>query len=254
MVSIVTVAYNALPGLKETVASVRSQTSEDYEHVVVDGGSTDGTPEWLNEQEDVIWISELDEGIADAVNKGLCITRGEWILVLHAEDTFLNSASLSTAQEHLDSVFDIVSFDVLFAASTGSRVFPSKGFSPRLNLKTTIPHQGAFCRSSLFRRLGGFERNLRVGMDYEFFLRAYRAGARVHVVNETLSRMPDSGISSRLDWPSLKRRFAEEHQIHLQHCRGPVQRLGYAFYQPIYVTYRKARHLIGQCIKRSEPE
>ena len=243
-VSILTATFDALAGLRETVASVASQTASDHEHIVIDGGSTDGSREWLAELDgEVRWISEPDEGIADALNKGLAHARGEWILVLQAEDTFVSPGTLEQAMTRFDTESDIVSHDVLVVTESGPRRFASHGFSYRINFKTTIPHQGAFCRRQLFDRLGGFDNSFRVGMDYEFFLRAYRAGARADVVHQYLSRMPNTGISSRLDWSSLRARFAEEHNIHLRHCSGSGLRVAYSVYWPLYLTYRRIRYL-----------
>ena len=243
-VSILTASFNALAGLRETVESVASQTASDHEHIVIDGGSTDGSREWLAELDGTVrWISEPDEGIADALNKGLAHARGEWILVLQAEDTFVSPGTLEQAMRRLDTESDIVSHDVLVVTDSGSRRFASRGFSYRINFKTTIPHQGAFCRRQLFDRIGGFDNGLRVALDYDFFLRAYRAGARADVVHRYLSKMPNTGISTRLDWSSLRARFAEEHEIHRRLCSGSGLRISYSLYWPLYLTYRRIRYL-----------
>lgn len=243
-VSILTATHNSLPGLRETVMSVASQTADDYEHIVIDGGSSDGTPEWLAKHDaNVTWTSEPDDGIADALNKGLKIARGEWILVLHAEDTLAESGSMGLALASLDTPADIVSYDVLFVSEKVTRRLVSRGFSPRLNFKTTIPHQGAFCRRALYDQLGPFDSSCRIALDYEFFLRAYRAGVRADVVNHAISRMPDTGISSRLDWPSLRARFSEEKLIQLRHCSGAGLRLVYSLYWPLYMSYRWTRYM-----------
>jgi glycosyltransferase involved in cell wall biosynthesis len=245
-VSVITAAWNALDGLKVTVASVAEQTRQDVEHVIVDGGSTDGTPEWLESLGGrVQWVSEPDEGIADALNKAVAMARGEYVLALHAQDTFLDRDSLACAFPYLSGGEDIVSFDVVFETARGERRLVSRGLSPRLALKTTIPHQGAFCRLDLFSRLGPFDSSFRIAMDYEFFLRARRSNASVRVVPETLSRMPDTGVSSRLDWPSLRLRFAEEKRAQRKHLHGRGMRAAYAVYWPLYLTYRRTRAALG---------
>ena len=244
-VSIVTATLNNLPGLEQTVDSVDSQTFPDVEHVVVDGGSTDGTREWLWTRPHLRSVSEPDSGIAEALNKGLEMASGEWVLVLHSEDTLIDRFSLAVASHVLETSADVVSFHVLFASRSGNRIWKTRGLSFRTNFKTTIPHQGAFCRRSLFERVGQFDNRFRVAMDYEFFLRAYRAGVDVDVVNTVLSRMPATGISSKTDWRSLRQRFEEERLAHRLHHYGPGLRLLYAGYWPLYLTYRKARSLAG---------
>ena len=81
-------------------------------------------------------------------------------------------------------------------------------------------------------------------MDYEFFLRAVQRGASVEYVPETLSVMRDTGISSRQDWPTLRRRFAEERRIHRQRCRSAGMALVYRLYWSLYLPYRRARSLL----------
>jgi glycosyltransferase involved in cell wall biosynthesis len=250
-VSVITAAWNALGGLKVTAASVAEQSCQDMEHVIVDGGSTDGTQEWLEGLSGrVRWISEPDNGIADALNKALIVARGEYVLVLQAEDTFLDRNSLARALPHLSGGEDIVTFDVIFKTATRQRRWVSRGLTSALAFKTTIPHQGAFCRRDLFERLGPFDTSFRIAMDYEFFLRARRANVTARVVPEILSRMPDTGISSQIDWPSLRRRFAEERQIQAKHLTGRKMRTVYAVYWPLYLTYRRARITIVAAVKR----
>lgn len=231
---------NALPGLKATAESLRVQTFRDFEHVVVDGGSSDGTPDWLAAQGGGIrWISEPDEGIADALNKALAMAEGEYVLALHAEDTLVSPESLAEAASELDGS-DIVSFDVLFSTADGERLLRSRGLSPKLEFKTTIPHQGAFCRRDLFDRIGAYDSTFRIALDYEFFLRARRSGVSLKHVARPLARMPDTGVSSRLDWPSLRARFAEERRIHVKYGLGPMRPV-YMLYWPAYLAYRRLR-------------
>lgn len=245
LVSIITATHNALDDLKKTAASIQAQSFRDFEHIVVDGDSTDGTRNWLATRSDIRWLSEPDSGIADALNKGLELATGKWVLVLQAADTFHDGDSLLDAATLLtDSSVDIVSFDVEVVTREGTVVFPTRGFSPRVNLKTTTPHQGAFCRRSLFDRIGRFDTDFLIGMDYEFFLRAYRAGAKATVGDRPLARMPDTGISSRADWVSLGERFREERAIHMKHARHAGMRLFYTIYWPAYLAYRRFRYLV----------
>lgn len=226
------------------MASVASQTNTDYEHIVVDGGSTDGTPEWLGKVDVPIrWLSELDDGIADAMNKGVKLSSGEWLLFLHAEDSFAGHDSLEEAMRVLDTEADIVSHDVEFIEGNRTRIYKSRGFGWRINFKT-IPHQGAFSRRTLFDRVGPFDTGLAIAMDYDFFLGAHRQGARLVVGEKVISRMPATGVSSKLDWDSLRARFQEEQIVQLRHAIGPAQRLMYAAYWPLYLGYRWIRSLV----------
>ena len=93
-VSIITAVYNAAPTLEECLLSVRHQSYRDVEHILIDGGSTDGSVEVLQRHSSLLayWVSEPDSGVFDAWNKGLCAATGEWIAFLGAEDVLLPDA------------------------------------------------------------------------------------------------------------------------------------------------------------------
>lgn len=241
LVSIVTASFNALTGLRRTVESVAAQSMRDFEHIVVDGGSADGTRDYLESMgRSVRWISEPDNGIADALNKGIEMARGSYVIVLQADDEFLNRDSLNEVAPSLDGKSDIVACDILFGEGPGARRLHSSFPALRLTFKA-IYHQGVFTSRALFTRIGGFDPSFRIAMDYEFLLRASRSGCRISKCDVVLSRMADGGISSRSDWQSLLRRFSEERRVQLEHCPGPAMRAVYAMYWPTYLAYRRIR-------------
>ena len=243
LISIVTAVRNARATVGDTIASVRDQTFRHREHIVVDGASTDGTLDIIRAHGAALagWSSEPDAGIADAMNKGLARARGRYVLFLHADDYLTDPDALARAAPALASGADIYAFDILFEGAAGTVRRRPRGRSWRLMFKTQFWHQGTLCRRDLFERIGGFDRRYAIAMDYEFFLRAVRLGASVERVPEVLAVMRDTGISSRRDWPTLRRRFAEERAIHRQHCPGPAMALAYRAYWALYWPYRRVR-------------
>lgn len=241
-VSVVTAVWNAREALKKTVASVAAMGGID--HVVVDGASSDGTPEYLG-QTGTRWISEPDKGIADAMTKGIGMATGEYVLILQAGDLFSPGVTLDEIEAELDGS-DIVSFDVLVTHPDGDVRFPSRGLGAKLERSMSVPHQGAFVRRDLYDRIGAFEAQYKVGMDYEFMLRAKRAGASCKVVGRISSIMPADGISARRDWPSLQKRLAENRLIHSVHARGLRDRIVQKIYWSIYPLYKRLRHIGGR--------
>lgn len=236
--SVVTTTLNALPALQKTAASLAVQTRQDFEHIVIDGGSSDGTAQWLKSQERVHGLSEPDEGIADALNKGFRLAQGEFVLVLQAGDTLLSETSISDALDYADRLqpVDIIAFDVLF---DGQRRLSHR--CPRLRLEwKPLHHQGILFRRSLFDRIGPFDTSYRICMDYDLLLRAKRAGSRICAVHHTVARMDGDGISSRRDWGSLRERFSEERRVQFANC-GAFRAGFYALYWPLYLGYRKLR-------------
>ena len=240
--SVVTASFNALDGLKSTVDSVAAQTFQSFEHVIVDGGSSDGTRAYLESLGDCVrWISEPDGGIADALNKGVAMARGDWILVLQAEDTFVSPSSLSSAADSLRPGADITSFPVLMAESDGAlRKIVSHGLGWRSFLHMTIPHQGAFCRADLFARIGTFDCSYRIAMDYDFFLRARKSGAVWNVARETISIMPATGISSRQDWAGMKERLVEFRKAQSANT-GIFARAILSLYWSVYWPFKRVK-------------
>lgn len=246
-ITVITVCLNAERFLEQTIQSVAGQTYPYIEYVIVDGVSHDRTLDIIkaNRQHIAHWISESDDGIADAMNNGLALASGDYVMFLHSDDYLVDPNSISMAAEHLNGSADIYAFDVIFATDHGSTLRHSKDFGWKTNFKTNLWHQGVFCRRELFERVGLFDTKISIAMDYEFFLRAYRRGAKLKVVRTPLAVMRDTGISSRLDWQTLKRRFADERQIHACHCPSVVQWCVYRIYWLLYLPYRYLRATIG---------
>ena len=101
-ISIITICFKAAADLENTIASVRSQKYKDCEDLVVDGGSRDGEREVINQNIDVItkWVSEPDKGIYDAMNKGIKMATGEWVIMMNAGDVFADSQVLASVFEN----------------------------------------------------------------------------------------------------------------------------------------------------------
>lgn len=240
LVSIVTASFRSVEGLRATVYSVSSQLGVTCEHVVIDGGSDDGTIDYLESLcSGVRWVSEPDRGIAHALNKGIAMARGDWVIVLQAGDTFVDAGTLARVAPALKAPHDIVSGTVLFGAAEHRWV--SKGASIRSLLHMTAPHQGMFCRRTLFTELGGFDESFRITMDYEWFLRARGAGVRCSEIDIVVARMPDDGISSRRDWTGLKARLDECRRLQMRHASGALGRILYRCYWTAYLPYKRLR-------------
>ena len=97
LISIVTISYNAVNLIEKTILSVVEQDTADFEYIVIDGGSTDGTVEVIRKYENAIsyWVSESDKGIFDAMNKALSVAKGDWVIFMNSGDCFYNNHVLS---------------------------------------------------------------------------------------------------------------------------------------------------------------
>lgn len=246
-ITVITICYDAERFLDQTIRSVLAQSYPAIEYIIIDGASNDGTLDIIRKYDDSIaeWISEPDQGIANAMNKGLARASGELVLFLHADDYLIDETVVARAAERMTEAFDIYAFNIQFDKSGRTELLRPRGLDWRVNFKTGLWHQAVFCHRDLFHRIGDFDIGFRIAMDYEFFLRAYRSGARLQHIDLPLAVMRDTGISSRTDWPSLRQRFLEEKRVHRMHCPGPLMAAVYGLYWLSYLPYRRIRAMAG---------
>lgn len=207
-ITVITVCRNALGILRPTVESVVSQGYPGLEYWIVDGASTDGTPEYLASlaPRGVRYVSERDRGIADAMNKGVLLASGEWIAHLHAGDTYLPGALVRVAEEASRGEADVLCGSIWKEEERGRTLYRPE---PRnLPLDMTVHHPATWTRREVFERLGGFDERYPNAMDYDFFLRAHVSGARFGVVMDPLATMAGGGQSERSLWITLRETHA----------------------------------------------
>lgn len=243
--SIITICRNASRHIAQCMRSVFAQTYPNIEYIVIDGDSTDGTRAIISAHRQQINFlsSEPDDGIADAMNKGLAAATGQLIFFLHADDYLVDPASVANAIERLDPKFRIHCFDILLLTGQATRVAHPRGMDWRLNFKNGIYHQACFCDRALFDEIGAFDTQFSISMDYDWFLRAYRRGVRAKCYAGYFSVMRTSGISGRLDWPTLSRRFREQRRLQRKNRWGASFWPVYAAFWIPYLPYRRLREV-----------
>lgn len=246
-VSIVTVVLNRAQELERNLRSVAEQDYPWREHIVIDGGSTDGSVALLRDRAAQLgaWCSEADDGIADAMNKGATLAGGDLLLFLHADDRFTDPHALGRAMAQVKDVDHIWAFDVLFGdGATQLRLRP-RAFNGWAHLRNPLPHQGVLCPRRVFDALGGFDSRWRISMDYDLWLNAMAMGIPLARVADVFSHMGSSGISSRRDWAGLRARLAEERAVQESYLQGWSGRLLHWLFWPPYLTYRRVRAWLG---------
>lgn len=210
LVTILVASRNVLPLLQRLAGDVDGLNGLPVELTVADGGSNDGTVEWLEgraspgSQAKLRWLSRPDEGIAEAWNRGLGLARGEWILFMGADDRLGDRAAWARVLEVLEATPAdqcLVAFPVRCVSRAGTvlgvrppRLGPANRLIEALN---TVPHQGLFHRRSLFERVGRFDESFRVVADYELVLRALANGLTVATHDGPIpAAMTFGGVSS----------------------------------------------------------
>lgn len=197
-ISIITVNYNDAIGLEGTVRSVISQKNNEYEYIIIDGGSTDGSVDVIKNYADNIdyWISEKDRGIYHAMNKGVVQAHGDYCLFLNSGDFFYNDTVLKYFQS-LEYGEDIIVGKVV-SRNGQSQLFlpPSREISLYYLYSGTIPHQGAFIKTDLLRRIP-YDENLRIVSDWKFFVEAIILNNySIRYVDEYIAKFDTTGVST----------------------------------------------------------
>lgn len=170
--SIITINFNNLEGLKKTFKSVFEQTYQDFEYIVIDGGSTDGSKEFIEQQQDKLtyWVSEPDKGIYHAMNKGILKAKGEYLNFMNSGDRLYNKDVIFKIFSHNIIDTDIIYGNYLFYNDTKRYKAPSELKFSDFWFKSPICHQTVFIKHTLFQKYGLYETKYKVVADWAFFL------------------------------------------------------------------------------------
>ena len=213
-ISIITINFNNLEGLKKTVESVKNQTYQEFEYIVMDGGSTDGSLEYLQniKHESFFWLSELDSGVYQAMNKGIKKATGEYLLFLNSGDHFYSNTVLEQNHKYLIEK-DIVYFNlqVVENQKTYIKTYPEiLTFS--YFVEDTLPHPATFIKRDAFLKTNFYKEDFVILSDWKFFIDAICKHHLTYTkIDETLSTFYIGGISSNPKNSSIK--HAERYQV-----------------------------------------
>lgn len=212
--SIITINYNNLEGLKRTYDSVVSQTCHDYEWIIIDGGSTDGSKEFIEEHQDkfAYWCSEPDKGIYNAMNKGIVKATGEYMQFLNSGDNLVDDKVIEEFLA-LDWNEDVISGDIMIDGDNMKicRNPEDKVLDFDYMYRSSIYHPSSYIKKELFEKYGLYDETLRIVSDWKFFIKilinhncSYKHWERV------VANFNTDGICST----------AENHQLHQKERTG----------------------------------
>ncbi len=208
LISVIIACKDPGPGLKETLANIWAQIALPPELIVVDGGSEDGSRVWLASQKARLGtlIMDNDNNVFEALNKGLAVARGEWVLFLGANDKFYHDAVLSRAQPALKaSTAGVVVGEVAYEDGVGLRL-PAKLDPLRGNF---VHRPGAFYRRSLFAEHGNFDATLALQADYDFNIRLFKKGVKFEALP---LRLTTCKTGSTGHWPYAREEITVRHR------------------------------------------
>ena len=228
--TIISINYNNRDGLKRTIESIIGQSRRDFEYIIIDGGSTDGSVDIIKQYADKIdyWVSEPDKGIYNAMNKGIAKASGEYLNFMNSGDCLYDGAVIAKVMPLLEDK-DIYVGDIANDHSGHLDVveFP-RSLSPQIVLDQIvfrlIPHQASFIKKELFEICGPYREDLRIASDWYFFYNAIvMHGASVETISERIAIFDTRGISST-DPRRIDERISSQDYI-------PCQRHLYCFYR-----------------------
>ncbi|TRZ45000.1 glycosyltransferase family 2 protein [Robertkochia solimangrovi] len=205
-ISLITATFNSEATLQICIEAIRKLQFEDLEYIVIDGGSTDGTLEIIAHNRDIITstISEKDDGIYDALNKGLAIATGEVIGFMHSDDLPASNAIFNRIEKELeDPNIDGVYGDLHYVDKTNPekiiRNWKSSPFTVDLIKKGWMPpHPTLFLRKGVYEKHGMFNTDYSIAADYEFVLRIFTdPKLQFRYIPEVITKMRVGGASNR---------------------------------------------------------
>lgn len=201
-ISVITINYNNVNGLKRTIDSVLAQTAQDFEYIIVDGGSKDGSKELIEKYDADIssWVSEKDMGIYDAMNKGIAMSHGEYLLFLNSGDCFIDCEVLDKVNSFIhDNDCDFISGSMIYEDESLGIKTPPEKVSIWYMLTDFLPHPSTFIKSTLLKKRP-YRMDLKIVSDWEqMFYEITKNDATYRKLDLMISSFDCSGISTNED-------------------------------------------------------
>ena len=198
LVSIITVVYNGELTIEKSIQSVQNQSYGNVEHIIIDGGSTDKTVEFIKNYNDVIyyWTSEPDKGIYDAMNKGLKIAQGDFIAILNSDDYYLPNAIELSIQEIEETNSDYSFAEVRYINSKAKICPISPLEQNKIYQEMLYPHVSAVISKKIYDEVGYFDTNFKIAGDHDMALRIHLNNYKYCYVSEVIAELERGGVSS----------------------------------------------------------
>jgi glycosyltransferase involved in cell wall biosynthesis len=178
LISIITVVYNGVSTLEQTILSVINQTYKNIEYIIIDGGSTDGTVDIIKKYENHLayWVSESDKGIYDAMNKGIDKATGEWIAMLNSDDRYTNECIISDIIIKLinnKNNIDILHGNITVLYQNGRIKKRKPEYLSNLEIHMCVFHPTCFVRKQIYA-IRKYNIKYKIAADYDFLLWCYK--------------------------------------------------------------------------------
>ncbi len=236
LVSILTVVYNGAAHLEETILSVMSQDYDNMEYVMIDGGSTDGTLDIIEQYRTSIdtFVSEPDDGIYDAINKGIRACKGQIIKIQNADDLLLPGAVSAVVKEFGDRPLE----DAIILIGESNVIDANSKVTGRITEKKTMwgfdsfNHPAWFATAKIYKRFGAYSTDYQISADYEYYLRVKTQGGNILRMQRAVAAYRKGGASS--GYTGVRE----------------VAQINYKYYGPMRASLVGGQHLIGKLLRQ----
>jgi len=204
-VSIVTTTYNSAATLRDTLESVKAQDYSNIEHILVDGRSSDTTVDIIASYPHVAqYVSEEDQGLYDAINKGIRMSTGDIVGILNSDDFFPDSTVISSIvkafeENKVDAVYGDIAFVKPEDLKKIVRYYSSKKFHPKKFARGYMPaHPSFYAKRSCFEKLGYYQLDYKIAADFELLMRFFMdPNIRTHYIQKVIVYMRTGGVSNK---------------------------------------------------------
>lgn len=227
-VSIITATFNSQSTIEKCINSIRSQTYKNIEHVVIDGNSSDKTVDiitpYINNSD--YFISESDDGIFDALNKGLKAASGDIIGYLHSDDEFFSNETVEKIVNEFKTGVCGVYGNLIYVKRnkkhTPLRYWKSNNFKPiMLKYGWMPPHPTLFLSSEVYKEIGQYDLNFKISSDYDFMIRVFsKKKFKIKYLNKVITKMLVGGTSNRNIYNIVKKSIEDFHIIRKNNVGG----------------------------------
>ena len=203
IISVITINLNDQKGLQATVNSVRAQDSVFLEHIIIDGGSTDGSAEYIKQNTSCFshWVSEPDKGVYDAQNKGLQKAKGEYVIFLNAGDTFYSNDVIASFISFANKKSHQIIYgnsNVITATGTSSTLTPPSKLNLDFWYRNTLNHQAVFFKRQVFQTYGQYDTLYKFCADMDVLLKVFKKepDSFIHF-SKIICNYQETGLSSK---------------------------------------------------------
>lgn len=199
-ISVITVCLNSVKTIERTIQSVIKQSYDGLEYIVVDGGSSDGTVDIIKKYEDYIayWISEKDDGLYDAMNKGIAKSTGEIIAFLNSDDWY-EEKTLVKVNGYFEKYNPMILTGRVNTLQKGKWTkYTNTMDGDRENIRIAMIYRqpATFARREVFNRFGGFQARYKIAADFDWMLRMYDSGVEIMCVEDVFTNFSSTGVSN----------------------------------------------------------